>query len=365
MKKLTTTLALAALAFGCSKREEEGTVQKSVDPGSAAAKPAEPAKPETPKTLSGADLAQKYQACVGQLNAGKLDEFRKDCIDSGYVGHAFAGMPETKGADARMVMFKDQRTSFPDWKLEPQLIMVSGRNILAVNLVTGTNSGPLKTPMGEMPATDKRIGLLMFHRLKLNDANMATDEWAVVDVPTMMGQLGVSKSAEPARAPMVQGIEGAPIVLVTADDAKEKANLEAVKKGNDAFVANKVPELMATLADDATESDQSGPRDVQGKKEIEKNLTTFRNAWSDVKVSNAEMWAAGDYVIQVMKFEGKHDKDLGKLKKTGKTVALDVVEVMRFKDGKIDRMWRFGNSMDFAMQLGLMPPPGTTPPAAK
>ena len=94
-------------------------------------------------------------------------------------------------------------------------------------------------------------------------------------------------------------------------------------------------------------------------------VTEFRNAWTDVKLSNVEMWAAGDYVVQTFKFEAKHEKDLGKIKKTGKTVSLDAAEVMHFKDGKIDHLWRFMNGVDFAMQLGMMPAPGTAPQQPK
>ncbi len=122
---------------------------------------------------------------------------------------------------------------------------------------------------------------------------------------------------------------------------------------------------MALMTDDAVESDQAVDKDHKGKKEIEKGYSEFRNAWSDVKLSNVEMWAAGDYVVQTFKFEAKHDKDLGKIKKTGKTVSLDVAEVMHFKDGKIDRLWRFMNGIDFAMQLGMMPAPGTAPQQPK
>ena len=365
MMKLTTSfvLVLGLVAFGCDKKEEEGTVQKT-DP-TTAPKPVEPVK-ETPTPLTGAALADKYKACVAMIADAKFDDFRKDCVDDGYTLHAYAGMPERKGGDALVSYFKDQKAAFPDWKLTPQLIMVSGRNILAVNLVTGTHSGTMKSPMGDVPATNKKVGMLMFHRLKINDANKASEEWAVADGATMMGQLGLMpKGSPPTRPAMDKGLEGAPIVVVTADDAKEKANMEVVKKGNEAFLANKPADLMASMADDAVEMSQTADKDVKGKKEIEKGFTTFRNGWSDVKMSNVEMWAAGDYVIQSMKFEGKNDKDIGKMKKTGKTVAADLVEVMHFKDGKIDQMWRFMNGVDFAMQMGLMPAPGAAPAPPK
>jgi ketosteroid isomerase-like protein len=366
MKLATSMLVVLVAAAGCDKKEEESTVKKA-DP--TAPKVTEPVrKEEAPAPLAGTAIAERYQMCVGLVNDGKFDEFRKECADDSYTRHAFGGIPEQKGADNLVSFFKDQKAAFPDWKLAPQLIMISGRNILAVNLVTGTHGGTMKSPMGDVPATNKKFGMLMFHRVKLDDANKATDEWVASDPGTMMAQLGLAPKGSPAKRPATsKGIEGAPIVVVTADDDKEKANLEAVKKGNEAFVANKLADAMAMTADDAVEMDQTGEKDVKGKKEIEKGFTMFRNAWSDVKLDDVQMWAAGDYVIQSLKFTGTNDKDMGKMKKTGKTVTVDLVEVLRFKDGKVDQLWRFFNSMDFAMQMGMMPAPGTAPaePAKK
>jgi predicted ester cyclase len=364
MKLATSMLVVLVAVSGCDKKKEEGTVKKE---DTTAPKVTEPVKKEEPPPpLTGTALADKYKACVAMINDAKWDEFRKDCVDDNYQGHAIAGMPEVKGADNLLAWFKDQKTAFPDWKLSPQLIMVSGRDILAVHLATGTHEGTMKSPMGDVPATKKKIGHVFFHRLKINDANKATDEWVVADPGTMMAQLGLAPKGSPAKRPaMDKGLEGAPIVVVTADDPKEKANMEAVKKGNEAFLANKPADLMATMADDAVEMDHSAEKDIKGKKEIEKGFTTFRNAWSNMKIDDVQMWAAGDYTIQMLKATGTNDKDMGKMKKTGKTVTVDVVEVMHFKDGKIDQMWRFMNSMDMAMQLGLMPAPGTAPAQPK
>jgi predicted ester cyclase len=366
MMKLTTSLVLVlgVTAFGCSKKKEENAAQKS-DPAMTPKTTEQPKQePPPPAPLTGTALADKYKACVGMINDSKFDDFKKDCIDDGYTLHAFAGMPERKGADNLIGWFKDMKGAMSDWKLQPQVIMISGRNVLAVHLVTGTHTGTLKGPMGDVPATNKKIGHLMFHRLQVNDANKATDEWAIADAGTLMGQLGLApKGTPPTRPVMDKGIEGAPIVVVTADDPKEKANMEVVKKGNDAFIANKPADIMATFTPDIVESDQMAAKDAKGTKEVQAGMTMFRGGWTDPKFSDTQMWAAGDWVVQSWKFEGKNDKDMGKMKKTGKTVAIDGVEVLHLKDGKVDKLWRFVNGMDFAMQMGMMPAPGTAPGA--
>jgi predicted ester cyclase len=366
MSKLTTSLVVAlglVSVAGCKKKKEEGTVQKptegvTTNTGSASATPA----PEKP--MSGADLAAKYQKCVGMVNDSKFDDFKKDCIDASYTAHQYGH--DMSGADGVVGYFQAMKKAFPDWKLTPQLIIVDGRNILAVELATGTHQGELAMPgMPPVPATNKKMGELFFHKLAINDQNKATDEWAFNDPATMMGQLGLApKDAPPTRPAMDKGLEGAPIVVVTADDPKEKANLDAFKKANDAVNAHKTADLMAMMTPDAVESDQTDAADHKGK-EIEAGMKQFFGAFSDAKVTPSETHAAGDYVVAIGKFEGTNDHDLGKMKKTGKKVSLDYAEIAQFKDGKVSHLWRFHSGMQFAQQMGLMPeaPAGGAPAA--
>ncbi|HUS30643.1 MAG TPA: nuclear transport factor 2 family protein, partial [Kofleriaceae bacterium] len=331
-------------------------VQK--DTGSAGASMKAPEE----KPLTGADLAKKYQTCIGLINDNKLDAFKKDCVDAGYKGHD-NGMDMPPGTDALIEQFTGMRKAMPDYKLTPQLIVVSGRNILAVELISGTHTGELAMGDGPaIPASNKKVGMLFFHRLAINDQNKAAEEWAFSDSTTMMAQLGLApKDAPPKRPAMEKGWDNAPVVVVTADDAKEKANLDAFKKSMDAVNSHKTADLMALLTDDAVESDTTDAADRKGKKDIEAGMKMFFGAFSDAKVTADNTWAAGDYVIATGKFDGTNDHDLGKIKKTGKKVSLDYAEVALIKDGKVAQLWRFHDGMQFAMQLGLMPPPGAAP----
>ncbi len=364
MNKRMTSLALAVslVAFaGCSKKKEEGTVQKPTE-GSAAAMP--PPKPEAPKPLVGAELAEKYKTCLGMISDGKLDEFQKDCIDPAYTMHDINN-PNPQTATQAIGWLKAMRGGMPDMKLQPQLVMVNGRTILGVMLMTGTHTGPLMGPDGkEIPPTNKKVGMMMFHRLAISDANLATEEWAYMDPSVMMGQLGLMpKDAMPTRPAMDKGLDGAPIVAVAADDAKEKANLEAARKSVDAINAGKWADALALMTADAVETDTSGPLDHKGAKEMEASMKMWFGAWKDPKISIDNEYAAGDYVVHMGKFSGTNDKDMGKMKKTGKTVSLDYAEVMQMKDGKIAQIWRFHSGMQFAMQMGLMPAPAAAPAA--
>jgi ketosteroid isomerase-like protein len=178
----------------------------------------------------------------------------------------------------------------------------------------------------------------------------------------MMSQLGLlPKEAGPHRAAMEKGMDGAPVIVIATDDAKEKANLAAVTKSNAAFDAHKLADMSALMSDDAVESDQASEKDTVGKKDIEKGAKMFLESFSDGKLVKPDLWGAGDYVVTLSTFEGTNDHDMGPMKKTGKKVSIPVAEVSLVKDGKISHFWRFYSSFDFAQQLGMMPAPGAAP----
>src|SRR5690242_10738472 len=121
MKNRMTSLALAVslVAFaGCSKKKEEGTVQKTTE-GTTVTPPPPPPPAAAVKPLVGAELAEKYKACVGKIGDGKLDEFQKDCLDAGFVMHDIND-PNPRKADEVVGWFKAMRAGMPDLKFSPQ-----------------------------------------------------------------------------------------------------------------------------------------------------------------------------------------------------------------------------------------------------
>jgi len=368
MTKISTLAAALALvaAGACKKKDADAPATPPATPamgsgsgsGAAMAKPVEkPAEPAKPKT--GQELADMYKACTQQINDGKYDDFLKSCVADDYAGHMG---PQTVKRDDIKNEFVSMKAAMPDFKFAPQVVLINGHQLFAVGMMTGTHEGTWKMPgMPDIPATHKKIGVLWAHKLALGDDGKAKEEWMFADDGTMMSQLGVAmKDAPPKRAAMDKGLDGAPIIAIATDDAKEKANADTVKKSNDAFNAHKTADLLALLTDDAVESDQASPKDNVGKKEIEKGLKDFQNAFSDGKMSG-DVWGAGDFVVTIGKFEGTNDHDMGKMKKTGKHVSVNFAELDQVKDGKISHMWRFYNGLEFAQQLGLVPPPGAAP----
>lgn len=374
--KMRTVLVIAlglAAAGGCKKKKDdnaaggsaagsamtkpnEGSAGASTDPGSAGS--ATDTTAAAPKT--GADLGKKYVECMQHVSDGKFDEFKTNCLADGLKVHEIDAPPAMAelNADQTIEMLKGYKTAFPDTKISPQLVLVNGSNIFAVNLVTGTHTGTFAMPgMPEVPATNKKIGMLMFERVAVDDQAKATEVWVFQDPASMMGQLGLLPKGTPFRATVDKGLEGAPVIVVAADDDKEKQNLELVKKGNEAFMAKKVSESMAHYADDAVESDQAGHEDMKGKKGIEAGANMFLGAFPDLKMEIPNQWAVGDYVVQHGTFSGTNTGKMGPMKPTKKPVSGSFAEVVKIEDGKVKQVWRFRNGMAMAMQLGLAPDP--------
>ena len=361
----------ALAAAGCKKKPKEG---KAPDQGTASmgtgagtggsmAGTGAGTGAEAPKEakLEGKALADRYLECMSMVNDKKWDDFKSKCISADFKVNQADG-PGLANVDATLEFFKMQSTAFPDLKLSPQLVMVSGRNIIGVFMMTGTHTGVMKSPMGEIPPTNKKVGQLAFHKLAINDENKATEEWEYYDPGTMIGQLGLMpKGAPPMRPALEKGWDGAPIIVVAAETDVEKKNLEVVKKGNEAFMAKKPADWTALYTDDAFEADQAGDKDMKGKKEIQAGAETFLKAFPDIKLETKESFAAGDYVATIGTFSGTNTGPLGPMKPTKKPVTGQYAEVFLMKDGKIAGLWRFRNGMAMAQQLGLAPPPGGAP----
>ena len=342
MRAWNVLVLLAVL--GCNNKKDPDKAER---PTAASEKASAPA----PKPKTGKDLAAHYLDCVGLANAGKWDDIKSHCVAATFTSHLMDG-PEIKGVDMLVEWGKNTKAAFPDIKTEPQLVIVDGRTILAVELTTGTHQGPLKTPQGEMPATNKKLGLLFFHKLAIDDDNKMTEEWAYKDARTFLGQLGTQVG--PVRAPVDKRWDGAPMIVVAADDAASKANVETVKKMIDALNAHKAAETAALVTDDVVESDQAEDKD-RNKAEMVQGAEEFGKAFPDGKLDVPAYFAAGDYVVAPGKLTGTNDGPLGPMKATHKKIASEYAEVYRLSGGKIAAVWRFRNGMVTAQQLGLVP----------
>jgi predicted ester cyclase len=83
---------------------------------------------------------------------------------------------------------------FPDWRFDAEDILTSGDKIIARSSVTGTNKGEF---MG-MPATGKSINIQAIDIVRFGNDGLAVEHWGVMDMMSMMQQLGVVPQGPPS-----------------------------------------------------------------------------------------------------------------------------------------------------------------------
>ena len=355
---------IAAFAAGCGG---EATPAPSAPPApapSAEPPPAptpEPAPtaekaPEPPKPPTQEQLVAWYQGCWGKFSAKAWDDFTKCYSADAVSDQVDTGMPTATGPAAIVEGSKQFVSAFPDVTGELQLTLVNGKNIVGVGLVRGTHTGPMKGPMGELPATGKKVGYLIGHVLETDDAGLAKREWLFSDSSTTMAQLGMNPM--PARPVLEQGWAEKVTVIAKGDETETK-NVAAYNKDVESFNKHDVKALSEGVAESLVWSEMAMPKD-QNKKEMTAGLKEMFKGFTDLKLSPTSTWGAGDYVVVVGHMDGTNDGNVPsmKLKKTGKKVSLTFLEIDKYKDGKITNAWLFYDGGAFANQLGLIPPPG-------
>src|ERR1041385_6765373 len=169
---------LAGLVSACSSPEPASAVKD---------------QPAVPKPPTAEERVKYYQDCWAAFNQKKWDEL-KTCYASNAVSQDASGKT-MNGSDAIVADGRNFAMSNPDVKGDGQLILVNGNHIAGVYLITGTNSGPGKSPDGkDMPPTNKKFGLLMGHSIDLGPADLkAVKEFASLDGATFANQIGLSK----------------------------------------------------------------------------------------------------------------------------------------------------------------------------
>jgi len=126
------------------------------------------------------------------LNAGDIEGFGALLAD-GFVEHEETlGLAPTK--EGVLEFFRMYRAAFPDLQMDPEDVLASGDKVVARVRATGTHTGEF---MG-MPATGKSIDVQLIDIMRFAEDGLVREHWGVVDMLTMMQQLGVVPEGAPA-----------------------------------------------------------------------------------------------------------------------------------------------------------------------
>jgi steroid delta-isomerase-like uncharacterized protein len=127
-----------------------------------------------------------------EINAGDIDE-AAERLAEGFVEHeALPGLEPNK--EGTRQLFRMMITAFPDLRFDAEDILTSGDKVISRARVTGTNRGEF---MG-MPATGKGINVQAIDIVRFGNDGLAAEHWGVLDMMSIMQQLGAIPQGPPA-----------------------------------------------------------------------------------------------------------------------------------------------------------------------
>ncbi len=82
---------------------------------------------------------------------------------------------------------------FPDMRFEVQSILAEENTAAAQIIMSGTNTGPMETPDGEIPPTGRKIKIAVASFNRLDDEGNIVEEHRYYNVANVMEQLGLTQ----------------------------------------------------------------------------------------------------------------------------------------------------------------------------
>jgi ketosteroid isomerase-like protein len=134
---------------------------------------------------------------------------------------------------------------------------------------------------------------------------------------------------------------------------------EAFERGTDTFNAHDLDGFASVLADDVVFQAPGGMRG--GKPGCVEFYGTWLSAFADGHVEVHSVQFIDDVAVEEGTFSGTHNGTLhtptGDIPPTGRTVSLDYIQVLRFRDGKHASFNLMFDRLRMLEQLGLVPAP--------
>jgi ketosteroid isomerase-like protein len=135
---------------------------------------------------------------------------------------------------------------------------------------------------------------------------------------------------------------------------------EAFQLGTDTFNAHDLDGFAAVLADDVVFEAPGGLRG-EGKAACAAFFGSWFDAFPDARVDVHGLHVIGDVAVEEGIFTGTHDGVLagptGDTPPTGRSVRIDYLQVLRFRDGKHVSFNLMFDRLQLLEQLGLVPVP--------
>jgi ketosteroid isomerase-like protein len=141
-------------------------------------------------------------------------------------------------------------------------------------------------------------------------------------------------------------------------------NREALERGTDAFNAHDIDRFAEVLADDVVFTAPGG-MNAEGKPACVEFYGGWHSAFPDAHVEVHHVHFIDDIAVEEGTFSGTHDGVLhtptGEIPPTGRSVSLDYIHVLRFRDGLHVSFHLMFDRLLMLEQLALIPAPAPAP----
>lgn len=107
------------------------------------------------------------------------------------------------------------------------------------------------------------------------------------------------------------------------------------------------------VADNFVEHQGGMNRTVEGPKSAIRDLHV---AFPDISYRFINSVAEGDMITVHYRASGTHTGNLGPMGATGRTFEIDVIDIMRFSEGKLVEHWGVPDRLGMLESLGFWPP---------
>jgi predicted ester cyclase len=123
-----------------------------------------------------------------------------------------------------------------------------------------------------------------------------------------------------------------------------------------------------SVADELTspsmvEHQNFGPHHAPGAEGVRAVISSLRRAFSDFHLAIDDLAVNGDTVWLRMTGTGTNDGPFMGHPPTGRTMRIDVFDVLRFENGRTVEHWGVPDRLGALFQVGLAEPPGAAPSA--
>lgn len=143
-----------------------------------------------PSTGATGDRRQQVEEAIAALNAHDAAAFAATYSQDAVV-HTSASPEPVRGRSAIEQDAQQWVTAMPDMAIQVEELVVEGPTAAMRLLFTGTHTGPLTTPAGEVPPTGKRVSVPMAVFTRHGDDGTNDEEHRYLDMASMAQQLGL------------------------------------------------------------------------------------------------------------------------------------------------------------------------------